>query len=37
MIALAGALRLSRGEALPPGGFTVRPRWPLAELTSSSG
>ncbi len=35
MIALAGALRLQAGASLKPAGpFAVRPRWPLAELTS---
>ena len=34
MIALAGALRLAAGAtAKPPGAFSVRPRWPLAEIT----
>ena len=34
MIALAGALRLQAGVSIKPaGGFAVRPRWPLAELT----
>jgi N6-L-threonylcarbamoyladenine synthase len=32
MIALAGALRLEAGLGSTPGAFTVRPRWPLAEL-----
>ena len=35
MIALAGALRFQAGTSFkPPGAFAVRPRWPLAELTS---
>jgi N6-L-threonylcarbamoyladenine synthase len=36
MIALAGALRLQSGafSGKPAGAFAVRPRWPLAELTS---
>ena len=35
MIALAGALRLQAGTSTKPAGaFAVRPRWPLAELTS---
>ena len=35
MIALAGALRLQAGgTAKSPGAFAVRPRWPLAELTT---
>ena len=35
MIALAGALRFQAGASLKPAGaFAVRPRWPLAELTS---
>lgn len=35
MIALAGALRLQAGKsaAATNGAFSVRPRWPLAELT----
>ena len=34
MIALAGALRFQAGVSIKPaGGFAVRPRWPLAELT----
>lgn len=34
MIALAGALRLQAGAAgRPPGSFSVRPRWPLADIT----
>jgi N6-L-threonylcarbamoyladenine synthase len=35
MIAFAGALRLSAGGALAPaiGTFSVRPRWPLQELS----
>jgi N6-L-threonylcarbamoyladenine synthase len=33
MIAFAAALRLKAGKATPAGpGFTVRPRWPLAEV-----
>ncbi len=33
MIAFAGALRLTAGQpVVVPSGFTVRPRWPLAEL-----
>jgi N6-L-threonylcarbamoyladenine synthase len=32
MIALAGALRLARGQRDAQTGFNVRPRWPLAEL-----
>ena len=33
MIAFAGAMRLAAGQAAQvPDGFTVRPRWPLAEL-----
>ena len=37
MIALAAALRLQRGVAQlqRDAGFSVRPRWPLAELTGS--
>jgi N6-L-threonylcarbamoyladenine synthase len=37
MIALAAALRLQRGVAQlrDEGDFSVRPRWPLAELTSA--
>ena len=39
MIALAGALRLAAGERPAAtdlgGGFDVRPRWPLAELSSA--
>lgn len=36
MIALAGALRYRAGLSIKPAGaFAVRPRWPLAELTSS--
>ena len=35
MIALAGALRFQAGISIKPAGaFAVRPRWPLAELTS---
>ena len=35
MIALAGALRFQAGlSSKPAGAFAVRPRWPLAELTS---
>ena len=35
MIALAGALRFQAGLSIKPAGaFAVRPRWPLAELTS---
>lgn len=35
MIALAGALRFQAGASIKPAGaFAVRPRWPLAELTS---
>jgi N6-L-threonylcarbamoyladenine synthase len=34
MIALAGALRLCEGEGNGDGGFGVRPRWPLAELSA---
>ena len=35
MIALAGALRFEAGISIKPAGaFAVRPRWPLAELTS---
>lgn len=35
MIALAGALRFQAGTSIKPAGaFAVRPRWPLAELTS---
>ena len=35
MIALAGALRFQAGLSIkPPGAFAVRPRWPLAELTT---
>lgn len=35
MIALAGALRFQAGVSIKPAGaFAVRPRWPLAELTS---
>jgi N6-L-threonylcarbamoyladenine synthase len=39
MIALAAALRLQHGLAVPQtdGAFDVRPRWPLAELSSSTG
>jgi N6-L-threonylcarbamoyladenine synthase len=34
MIALAGALRFQAGvSAKPAGSFSVRPRWPLTELT----
>jgi N6-L-threonylcarbamoyladenine synthase len=34
MIALAGALRFQAGASIKPaGGFAVRPRWPLTELT----
>ena len=37
MIALAGALRFQSGKSIKPAGaFAVRPRWPLAELTSAS-
>ncbi|MEK9776933.1 MAG: tRNA (adenosine(37)-N6)-threonylcarbamoyltransferase complex transferase subunit TsaD [Quisquiliibacterium sp.] len=33
MIAFAGALRLTAGEAASiPDGFAIRPRWPLSEL-----
>jgi len=36
MIAFAGALRLAAGPLpAPPTGFTVRPRWPLAELPAA--
>ncbi len=36
MIALAGALRLQAGAASKPAGaFAVRPRWPLAELSTT--
>ena len=32
---LAGALRFQAGTSIKPAGaFAVRPRWPLAELTS---
>ena len=35
MIALAGALRFQAGlSSKAAGAFAVRPRWPLAELTS---
>src|SRR5690606_10091133 len=34
MIALAGALRLAAGEGAIPGGFEVRPRWPLESLAA---
>jgi len=35
MIAFAGALRLAAGPLpAPPSGFTVRPRWALAELSA---
>ncbi len=35
MIALAGALRFQAGVSTKPAGaFAVRPRWPLAELTT---
>lgn len=35
MIALAGALRFQAGVSIKPAGaFAVRPRWPLAELTT---
>lgn len=35
MIALAGALRFQAGASIKPAGaFAVRPRWPLAELTT---
>ena len=35
MIALAGALRFKAGvSSKPAGAFSVRPRWPLAELTA---
>jgi N6-L-threonylcarbamoyladenine synthase len=33
MIALTGALRLARGQQDAALGFSVRPRWPLSELT----
>ena len=34
MIALAGALRFqAKASIKPAGAFSVRPRWPLAELT----
>ena len=33
MIAYAGALRLRAGETSPPD-FTIKPRWPLDELTA---
>jgi N6-L-threonylcarbamoyladenine synthase len=38
MIALAGAMRLQAGVAdlQTTGAFDVRPRWPLAELSSAS-
>lgn len=37
MIALAGALRFQAGVSIKPAGaFAVRPRWPLAELTSAA-
>lgn len=38
MIALAAAMRVQRGIAEPQGdlGFTVRPRWPLAELRGAA-
>jgi N6-L-threonylcarbamoyladenine synthase len=36
MIALAGALRLQAGsQGSRSGSFAIRPRWPLAELTST--
>jgi len=36
MIALAGCLRLKTAKATAalPAGFTVRPRWELAEVTA---
>jgi N6-L-threonylcarbamoyladenine synthase len=35
MIALAGAMRLARGERPAGAGkFDVRPRWPLGELVA---
>jgi N6-L-threonylcarbamoyladenine synthase len=38
MIALAAALRAQRGLALPQAdhAFSVRPRWPLADVSASA-
>jgi len=37
MIALAAAMRLQRGTAAPQTehGFSVAPRWPLADVSAS--
>jgi N6-L-threonylcarbamoyladenine synthase len=34
MIALAGLMRLQRGEAAGSGAFAVRPRWPLEQIVA---
>lgn len=33
MIAFCGAQRLMRGEAISPGAFVVKPRWPLQDVS----